>query len=70
MAELPRGTVTFVFTDIEGSTRLLNSLGPSYQDARTRFQSVFTGYNTRGSTRACFVTTAPSWGSFANKRVA
>jgi len=28
MAELPRGTVTFVFTDIEGSTRLLKTLGP------------------------------------------
>ena len=26
-AELPRGTVTFLFTDIEGSTRLLNTLG-------------------------------------------
>ena len=27
MAELPRGTVTFLFTDIEGSTRLLHKLG-------------------------------------------
>jgi class 3 adenylate cyclase len=27
MAELPGGTVTFVFTDIEGSTRLLQELG-------------------------------------------
>ena len=27
MAELPHGTVTFVFTDIEGSTRLLRVLG-------------------------------------------
>jgi predicted ATPase/class 3 adenylate cyclase len=26
--ELPRGTVTFLFTDIEGSTRLLHELGP------------------------------------------
>ena len=25
--ELPRGTVTFLFTDIEGSTRLLAQLG-------------------------------------------
>ena len=33
MSELPGGTVTFVFTDIEGSTRLLASLGPSYHDA-------------------------------------
>ncbi len=28
MRELPRGTVTFLFTDIEGSTRLLHELGP------------------------------------------
>ena len=27
MAELPSGTVTFLFTDIEGSTRLLHELG-------------------------------------------
>jgi len=27
MPELPRGTVTFLFTDIEGSTRLLDELG-------------------------------------------
>ena len=33
MAELPRGTVTFLFTDIEGSTRLLSELGESYADA-------------------------------------
>ena len=30
MAELPGGTVTLVFTDIEGSTRLLESLGERY----------------------------------------
>ena len=28
-SELPRGTVTFLFTDVEGSTRLLRELGPS-----------------------------------------
>jgi predicted ATPase len=27
-SELPRGTVTFLFTDVEGSTRLLHQLGP------------------------------------------
>ncbi len=27
MAGLPTGTVTFLFTDIEGSTRLLKDLG-------------------------------------------
>jgi class 3 adenylate cyclase len=31
MSELPRGTVTFVLTDIEGSTRLFQSLGHRYQ---------------------------------------
>ncbi len=29
MPELPQGTVTFLFTDIEGSTRLLHELGPA-----------------------------------------
>ncbi|HEX5948652.1 MAG TPA: adenylate/guanylate cyclase domain-containing protein, partial [Actinomycetota bacterium] len=31
MTELPTGTVTFLFTDIEGSTRLLQELGDGYQ---------------------------------------
>ena len=30
MAELPTGTVTFLFTDIEGSTRLLEEFGDSF----------------------------------------
>ncbi len=30
--ELPTGTVTFVFTDVEGSTRLLHELGERYSD--------------------------------------
>ena len=30
VAQLPSGTVTFLFTDVEGSTRLLNQLGTSY----------------------------------------
>jgi predicted ATPase/class 3 adenylate cyclase len=33
MPELPSGTVTFLFTDIEGSTRLLYALGDAYADA-------------------------------------
>jgi class 3 adenylate cyclase len=32
MAALPGGTVTFLFTDIEGSTRLLQELGDAYGD--------------------------------------
>src|SRR5450755_3882467 len=39
-AELPGGTVTFVFTDIEGSTRLLKRLGGGYGDVLARHQSV------------------------------
>ena len=35
MAELPTGTVTFLFTDIEGSTRLLHELGPDYDPVQT-----------------------------------
>jgi len=31
--DLPTGTVTFLFTDIEGSTRLLRELGDGYADA-------------------------------------
>jgi len=27
---LPSGTLTFVFTDIEGSTRLVNALGSAF----------------------------------------
>ena len=30
MIQLPTGTVTFLFTDIEGSTRLLEKLGDRY----------------------------------------
>ena len=33
MTGLPTGTVTFLFTDIEGSTRLLHELGDDYADA-------------------------------------
>ena len=33
MAELPTGTVTMLFSDIEGSTLLLSRLGPAYADA-------------------------------------
>src|SRR5690349_10175549 len=33
MTELPTGTVTFLFTDIEGSTSLLKSLGQDRYDS-------------------------------------
>ena len=37
---LPRGSVTFVFTDIEGSTRLLRRLGPTYTDVLEQHRRV------------------------------
>jgi class 3 adenylate cyclase len=33
VSELPAGNVTFLFTDVEGSTKLLAALGPRYRDA-------------------------------------
>jgi class 3 adenylate cyclase len=33
MADLPLGTVTFLFTDVEGSTLLLRELGDAYDAA-------------------------------------
>jgi predicted ATPase/class 3 adenylate cyclase len=47
VAKLPRGTVTFLFTDIEGSTRLLGELGESYAaalgDHRSMLREAFRG---------------------------
>lgn len=40
MAELPAGTVTFVFTDIEGSTELLKTLGDAYGDVLTTHRRI------------------------------
>src|SRR2546422_8067824 len=40
MAELPTGTVTFLFTDIEGSTRLLRDLGEGYASVWKRHQLI------------------------------
>jgi predicted ATPase/class 3 adenylate cyclase len=45
---LPTGTVTFLFTDIEGSTRLLEELGDSYADVldehRSTLRSAFANH--------------------------
>jgi YVTN family beta-propeller protein len=40
MTELPSGTVTFLFTDIEGSTRLLKRLRDRYGDALADHQRI------------------------------
>ena len=39
-AILPIGTVTFMFTDIEGSTRLLQALGADYQNVLERHAAI------------------------------
>ncbi len=38
MPSLPTGTVTFLFTDIEGSTRLLQQLGDRYADVLAEYR--------------------------------
>ena len=40
MQDLPTGTVTFLFTDIEGSTRLLERLGERYEDVQGRHDAI------------------------------
>src|SRR5207247_3152363 len=40
VAGLPSGTVTFLFTDIEGSTRLLQELGDSYAETLAEHRRV------------------------------
>jgi predicted ATPase/class 3 adenylate cyclase len=40
MRDLPSGTVTFLFSDVEGSTRLLHELGDGYADALAEHRAV------------------------------
>ena len=51
MSELPSGTVTLLFTDVEGSTRLLRELGEDYEqalrDQRRLLSHAFEGWNGR-----------------------
>lgn len=51
MSALPGGTVTFVFTDIEGSTRLLQQLGDAFAElARDHRRIVREAFGARGGT--------------------
>ena len=51
MTTLPGGTVTFVFTDIEGSTKLLQELGEEYGDvSREHRRIVREAFGARGGT--------------------
>ena len=40
MSELPGGTVTFVFTDVEGSTKLLRALGDGWGGALADYRKI------------------------------
>jgi YVTN family beta-propeller protein len=40
MPQLPSGTVTFLFTDIEGSTQLLRQIGPHYAEVLAEHQRI------------------------------
>jgi predicted ATPase/class 3 adenylate cyclase len=40
VSDLPTGTVTFLFTDIEGSTRLLHELGEGYRAVQDRHSEI------------------------------
>jgi YVTN family beta-propeller protein len=49
MTELPRGTVTFLFTDIEGSTQLVKQLGGQYGEVLTEHQHILrSAFEARG----------------------
>jgi class 3 adenylate cyclase len=43
MPDLPSGTVTFLFTDIEGSTRLIKQLRDRYEEALADHQRILRG---------------------------
>ena len=43
MSKLLSGTVTLLFPDIEGSTRLLQQLGPAYPDALDAHRRILLG---------------------------
>ena len=49
MRQLPSGTVTLLFTDIEGSTRLLEELGDGYADVLDEHRRVLRDAFTRNN---------------------
>lgn len=69
MHDLPSGTVTFLFTDVEGSTRLLHELGTAkFADALERHRALIRGAvathggidrGTEGDSFFCVFTSAP-----------
>jgi predicted ATPase/class 3 adenylate cyclase len=68
MAELPTGTITFLFTDIEGSTRLLRELSSQYAAVLERHNALIRNalelyggieIRTEGDAFFCVFSTAP-----------
>ena len=66
--ELPTGTVTFLFTDVEGSTRLLQTLEDRYADLLAEHSRIVEGairehdgivVNTDGDAHFCVFRSAP-----------
>ncbi len=51
MQDLPTGTVTFLFTDVEGSTRLLELLGERYRDVQVRHDAILRAAIAEGNGR-------------------
>jgi class 3 adenylate cyclase len=51
MRDLPSGTVTFLFTDVEGSTRLLERLGERYRDIQHRHDAILRAAIAEGNGR-------------------
>ena len=47
MSDLPTGTVTLLFTDIEGSTRLVQHLGRQYSEVLSECRSLPDGVQLR-----------------------
>ncbi|PYJ89574.1 MAG: hypothetical protein DME71_09255 [Verrucomicrobia bacterium] len=65
MLTIPTGTVTFLFTDIEGSTLLLNRVGDRYPEILSEHQKILrgafakhNGYDLRTAGDSFFVTFA------------
>ena len=50
-ADLPTGTVTFPFTDIEGSTRLVQALGADYPGVLRRHTDGYVGLDVHRAAR-------------------
>jgi class 3 adenylate cyclase len=60
MAELPTGTVTFLFTDVEGSTRLLHELGDEYEGVLAEHRRILRHCRRAGSWGAANIWTRRS----------